>query len=269
VAFARLLMHNHDVLRSVPDHHNAAPASARRRPLTQRTCQTSAFTLIELLVVIAIIALLAALLLPGLARAKEKGKQTSCINSVRQQALAVFMYSDDFRDTLPPVGFRDANGNETNWPVLLDPYLKSLRIHLCPADQKAATNSYGLNELAFVDLTDPGSPAPNRLAAFHAPVSTLMMGDLGTEDDLATLRPDTLKMVANPLQLRLFSGGARGCFLKGGTNSSGSKSARSQRLFHAKLQFPFGSAIVITMACKCVFSSGVMVQSVADKSSPC
>jgi prepilin-type N-terminal cleavage/methylation domain-containing protein len=189
-------MHNHHVLRSVPDHHNAAPASARRRPLTQRTCQTSAFTLIELLVVIAIIALLAALLLPGLARAKEKGKQTSCINSVRQQALAVFMYSDDFRDTLPPVGFRDANGNETNWPVLLDPYLKSLRIHLCPADQKAATNSYGLNELAFVDLTDPGSPAPNRLAAFHAPVSTLMMGDLGTEDDLATLRPDTLKMVA-------------------------------------------------------------------------
>jgi type II secretory pathway pseudopilin PulG len=197
VAFTRRLAHNQDVPRFVPDSRSDADATAERCPPTKpRDHQTSAITLIELLVVIAIIALLAALLLPGLVRAKEKGKQTSCINSVRQQALAVFMYSDDFRDTLPPVGFRDANGNETNWPVLLDPYLKSLRIHLCPADQKAATNSYGLNELAFVDLTDPGSPAPNRLAAFHTPASTVMMGDLGTEDDLATLRPDTLKMVA-------------------------------------------------------------------------
>ena len=156
----------------------------------------AAFTLIELLVVIAIIAILAALLLPSLARAKEKSKQTFCINSERQQAMAVFMYADEHSDILPPVAFRDSTGYVTNWPVLLDPYLKSARVHFCPTDQQAKTNSYGLNELAFVDLTDEDSSSPNRLSAFRTPTATVMMGDLGTADDLTTLRPDTLKLVA-------------------------------------------------------------------------
>jgi prepilin-type processing-associated H-X9-DG protein len=53
-----------------------------------------------------------------------------------------------------------------------------------------------LNELAFVDLTDDDHGPPNRLSLFQTPVDTVMMGDLGTEDDLVTPRPDTLKMVA-------------------------------------------------------------------------
>lgn len=150
----------------------------------------------ELLVVIAIIAMLAALLLPALARAKQKGQQIACVNNSRQQALAVFMYAQDDQDILPPVAQNDANGNQINWPALLDPYLKSQRTHLCPNDLLSRTNSYGLNELAFVDLTDPGVDIPNRLAAFHMPVATVMLGDIGTDDDMKTPLPDTLKMTA-------------------------------------------------------------------------
>lgn len=63
-----------------------------------------AFTLIELLVVIAVSAILAALLLPALASAKERARKTYCTNGQRQQALALFMYTDDNHDTLPPRG---------------------------------------------------------------------------------------------------------------------------------------------------------------------
>jgi prepilin-type N-terminal cleavage/methylation domain-containing protein/prepilin-type processing-associated H-X9-DG protein len=155
-----------------------------------------AFTLIELLVVIAVIAVLAALLLPALSQAKQKGAQTSCINSLRQHALAVFMYAEDERDTLPPVAFEDGNGNDISWPALLDPYLKTPRIHLCPNDKESQQTSYGLNELAFVDLEDEGPAPPTRLSAFRSVATTVMLGDLGTDDDFTTVRPDTLKMVA-------------------------------------------------------------------------
>jgi prepilin-type N-terminal cleavage/methylation domain-containing protein len=155
------------------------------------------FTLIELLVVIAIIAVLAGLLLPVLARAKDRGRQTACINSVRQQTLAVILYADDHEDVLPPTAYNDANGNEIDWPALLDSYLDYVeKIHLCPSDRQSQSNSYGLNELAFVDLTDPNPGSPTHLAQFHSPTTTVMQGDIGTEDDFTTPRPDTLKLTA-------------------------------------------------------------------------
>jgi hypothetical protein len=66
------------------------------------------------------------------------------------------MYAEDNHDILPPTAYIDANGNEVGWPSRLDPYLHYVaKIHLCPTDASSKINSYELNELTFVDLTDP------------------------------------------------------------------------------------------------------------------
>src|SRR3970040_115634 len=79
-----------------------------------RTSPTAGFTLIELLVVIAIIAILAGMLLPALARAKESGRAAYCKGNMRQIALGMLMYADDNREHLPWAGDVDRN-REPDW----------------------------------------------------------------------------------------------------------------------------------------------------------
>ncbi len=88
----------------------------------------SGFTLIELLVVIAVISILAALLLPVLANARERARRTSCKNSMRQFSLAVHMYSDDHRQWLPP-GASNKGDTDDHLPVLSDTTSNSLVIY--------------------------------------------------------------------------------------------------------------------------------------------
>jgi len=90
-----------------------------------------AFTLIKLLVVIAIIAILAAMLLPALARAKESGKRISCLNNLRQLSLAAQMYVSENQGFYPPRSYTN------RWPdKFYDAYGKNLKLLLCPTETK-------------------------------------------------------------------------------------------------------------------------------------
>ena len=100
------------------------------------------FTLIELLVVIAIIAILAALLFPVFAQAREAARSTSCSSNIRQLALGVQLYTQDFDEALPMVTNYAAatNARDRVWMGAVEPYLKNTGIFLCPS----ATNArYG------------------------------------------------------------------------------------------------------------------------------
>ena len=89
-----------------------------------------AFTLIELLVVIAIIAILAAILFPVFARAREKAKQASCQSNLKQVGLAWLMYLQDYDEKLLPA-YMTGMGQ---WPQHLYPYMKSWQIYQCPSN---------------------------------------------------------------------------------------------------------------------------------------
>src|SRR5690348_8278316 len=165
----------------------------REAPARGRKPVSEGFTLIELLVVIAIIAILAAMLLPALSRAKQKSLGVACINHLRQLAIASVVYSVDFHDSWPlnnpgddavnlanpPANYsprvwaegregsnlideQTANGMVSDRVSLIAPYLKSKTVFRCPGDKKPWKVN---NQL----LTRPRSFGMNAYVGWNAP----------------------------------------------------------------------------------------------------
>ena len=151
-----------------------------RRPAASHVAAKSAFTLIELLVVIAIIAILAAILFPVFARARENARRSSCQSNLKQIGLGIMQYTQDYDEYFPCGTDNYGDG----WAGQIYPYVKSVQIYVCPSD---ATPSANVNSVVFqcsyfmnraLNTTSTGAVSPKSLPTLNASSLTVYAGEV-------------------------------------------------------------------------------------------
>ncbi len=151
-----------------------------------KRCQ--GFTLIELLVVIAIIAILAAILFPAFAKARESARRASCGSNLKQIGLAIMQYTQEYDETYPHFRNGLAGNDSRNWEQMVQPFLKSVQIFKCPSNsadgvvEDGGTDpvqipfSYGANPRVLALYPILGNVT---LAYLMSPSQKIMVSDTG------------------------------------------------------------------------------------------
>lgn len=149
-----------------------------------------AFTLIELLVTIAIISILAAILFPVFARARENARRANCMSNLKQIGLGIMQYTQDYDEQMPLIsvngppdaastGAWDESNGPLGWVDALQPYIKSLQVFQCPSDKTGPNtnaNGGGYTDYFFNSNLNPNTK-PISLAAITTPTNTLLIGE--------------------------------------------------------------------------------------------
>ena len=170
--------------------------------MIQSKNRRAAFTLIELLVVIAIIAILAAILFPVFARARENARRSSCQSNLKQIGLSIVQYSQDYDEQmLRALSFRNPviAGPNRHWASAVQPYLKSEQIMRCPSDPLDRADTLPLTGTSGTGTITQGSGYWAGITPFR--ISYGYNGNLsGAQDAFSTAASISLAALTNPTQ---------------------------------------------------------------------
>jgi len=157
--------------------------------------KNNGFTLIELLVVIAIIAILAAILFPVFAQAREKARQSTCLSNQKQLGLGIMMYAEDYDETYPYGVFRNVSVDGavrtyTGLPYFLNPYIKNDKIWNCPTKGSAWPGSLTTADNMYYKFHNNYVPNRNFMGLYQSPTycdPTFTLGQVDKPADIFAL----------------------------------------------------------------------------------
>lgn len=197
---------------TVLTHRSSATATRRQRggPLSRSLrAGKGAFTLIELLVVIAIIAILAAILFPVFAQAREKAREATCMSNLKQIGLGIMQYVSDYDELYPLTRNNTATvstggGTWSLWKVNTYPYVKSQDVYTCPSGIVATTGKYILPSGQTLTFAENYSYGCNEFICVNGgatPPVPVSQADLKQISTIALLADDTYPTWNNPARV--------------------------------------------------------------------